>query len=235
MKAFRSQSPPRSLWGYLKYAVGEILLVVIGILIAVSINNWNEDNKKDRELLNIYAAVAEDLENDLTEINGSLALYDALSPIMKKVLGDSLTLADYQANPALGFLIFGFPEVHIDQRGYQLLNAFNSSNRQRDTLSTKIIDFYSDRIREIEVDDQLRADDFEDNFHHWKTNYSWWSDYIHNKNIFSGFVNYALDDPDYKGRVATFHFITYDIFLPELKLFKEGAQELLEDIAQRNE
>jgi len=30
---------------YLKYAIGEILLVVIGILIALSINNWNESKK----------------------------------------------------------------------------------------------------------------------------------------------------------------------------------------------
>ena len=29
---------------YLMYAIGEIVLVVIGILIALSINNWNEDN-----------------------------------------------------------------------------------------------------------------------------------------------------------------------------------------------
>lgn len=30
---------------YLKYAVGEILLVVIGILIALQVNNWNEQRK----------------------------------------------------------------------------------------------------------------------------------------------------------------------------------------------
>ena len=30
---------------YLKYAIGEIVLVVIGILIALQINNWNEDRK----------------------------------------------------------------------------------------------------------------------------------------------------------------------------------------------
>ena len=34
---------------YLVYAIGEIVLVVIGILIALSINNWNENNKlRDR-------------------------------------------------------------------------------------------------------------------------------------------------------------------------------------------
>jgi hypothetical protein len=38
---------------YLKYAIGEIVLVVIGILIALQINNWNENRKdrlKEREL-----------------------------------------------------------------------------------------------------------------------------------------------------------------------------------------
>jgi hypothetical protein len=31
---------------YFKYAIGEIILVVIGILIALSINNWNETQKE---------------------------------------------------------------------------------------------------------------------------------------------------------------------------------------------
>ena len=33
---------------YLLYAIGEIVLVVIGILIALQINNWNEDKKNNR-------------------------------------------------------------------------------------------------------------------------------------------------------------------------------------------
>ncbi len=34
---------------YFKYAIGEIVLVVIGILIALSINTWNENNKSEKE------------------------------------------------------------------------------------------------------------------------------------------------------------------------------------------
>ena len=40
---------------YFKYAIGEIVLVVIGILIALSINNWNEqrkNNTKEQQILN---------------------------------------------------------------------------------------------------------------------------------------------------------------------------------------
>ncbi|WP_296700584.1 DUF6090 family protein [Algoriphagus sp.] len=46
MLAENKFSKPASPTGmYLNYAVGEIILVVIGILIAVQINNWNEDQK----------------------------------------------------------------------------------------------------------------------------------------------------------------------------------------------
>jgi len=46
---------------YLLYAIGEIFLVVIGILIALSINNWNE-SRKNQELVSIYKT---ELINDL--------------------------------------------------------------------------------------------------------------------------------------------------------------------------
>lgn len=54
---------------YFKYAIGEIVLVVVGILIALQINNWNEDNK-DRHLENTYLnRLAEDLEKDLVDLD----------------------------------------------------------------------------------------------------------------------------------------------------------------------
>ena len=42
---------------YLKYAIGEIALVVIGILIALSINNWNEGRKQDENIKEIYSII----------------------------------------------------------------------------------------------------------------------------------------------------------------------------------
>lgn len=54
---------------YFKYAIGEILLVVIGILIALQINNWNEE-RKEKEILNSYLyLVLVNLETDLTSID----------------------------------------------------------------------------------------------------------------------------------------------------------------------
>lgn len=49
---------------YLKYAIGEIFLVVIGILIALQINNWNEDRKSRRAERDILNNIYENLGVD---------------------------------------------------------------------------------------------------------------------------------------------------------------------------
>jgi hypothetical protein len=47
---------------YIKYAIGEIILVVIGILIALSINNWNENRKDKLEESKYYCRILEDFQ-----------------------------------------------------------------------------------------------------------------------------------------------------------------------------
>ncbi|NCQ59013.1 MAG: hypothetical protein GW794_14435, partial [Flavobacteriales bacterium] len=46
---------------YLLYAIGEIILVVIGILIALQINNWNENRKNSNEEIAILQSLDKNL------------------------------------------------------------------------------------------------------------------------------------------------------------------------------
>src|SRR5210317_1876116 len=50
---------------YLLYAVGEILLVVIGILIALQVNNWNEARKRDKDRLELINSLSQDFKNQI--------------------------------------------------------------------------------------------------------------------------------------------------------------------------
>ena len=54
---------------YLKYAIGEIVLVVIGILIALSINNWNEERKDRIEELSALIDLKKEFESNRNDID----------------------------------------------------------------------------------------------------------------------------------------------------------------------
>ena len=53
---------------YINYAIGEIVLVVIGILIALSINNWNESRKNKLTESEYYCKLLADFELDRQNI-----------------------------------------------------------------------------------------------------------------------------------------------------------------------
>lgn len=53
---------------YLRYAIGEILLVVVGILIAVQINNWNENRKGSIVEIKYLKNLKHDLQSDSTDL-----------------------------------------------------------------------------------------------------------------------------------------------------------------------
>jgi hypothetical protein len=83
---------------YFKYAIGEIVLVVIGILIALQINNWNEA-RKDKLQMEVYVdSIKEDLAYDREELESSHTILkkqivagDQIIPIMES---DNHTVID---------------------------------------------------------------------------------------------------------------------------------------------
>ena len=62
---------------YLRYAIGEILLVVIGILIALSINNWNENRKNLSKKETLLKALQIEFSSNLTQLD-TVLYYDDL-------------------------------------------------------------------------------------------------------------------------------------------------------------
>ena len=71
---------------YVGYAIGEMVLVILGILIALEINNWNEERIEQQQIANFAHALVRDLEADLAmgaiikaEINVLIKKIDTLA------------------------------------------------------------------------------------------------------------------------------------------------------------
>jgi len=79
---------------YLKYAIGEIILVVIGILIALQINNWNENRKTDSIRDNYYHQILDDFDKETKYIQGAKERIDSS-------IASFETYKEYVKNPNL--------------------------------------------------------------------------------------------------------------------------------------
>ena len=71
---------------YLLYAIGEIILVVIGILIALQINNWNEKRVQQNILTNYYERMHEELESSRDNLVSFLKQLEELGSQNRKAL-----------------------------------------------------------------------------------------------------------------------------------------------------
>ena len=71
---------------YLKYAFGEILLVVIGILIALQINNWNEDRKAHKMAKANYLNLLTSLQQDSIDAQRALKANKTGMEALRKII-----------------------------------------------------------------------------------------------------------------------------------------------------
>jgi hypothetical protein len=82
---------------YLKYAIGEIVLVVIGIIIALQINNWNETRKDRAFEVKMLKEIHKALENDLESFERlviRMQKLDTATTIMAKHIYQQSTFQD---------------------------------------------------------------------------------------------------------------------------------------------
>jgi hypothetical protein len=83
---------------YFKYAIGEIILVVIGILIALQINNWNELRKQKLVEINILEGIRTDILKDTIDLNFNISAYSRYIKSDSIVLNHLINKKDLNQN-----------------------------------------------------------------------------------------------------------------------------------------
>ncbi|TXD54377.1 MULTISPECIES: DUF6090 family protein [unclassified Polaribacter] len=127
---------------YLKYAIGEIFLVVIGILIALQINNWNEAIKSSSTEVYVLTEVLSNLNEDaliLKEIIEQRQKAKTSVVAMLKYLQKEEINKDSLEKDVVNFLTFEryFPI----NNAYEILKA-NGLQLSNNLLTTKISRYY---------------------------------------------------------------------------------------------
>ncbi len=128
---------------YLLYAVGEILLVVIGILLALQVNNWNELQKEKKVEIKLLKEVQIDLEATMEEIIGD---YEA--HIQSQNSGNTFQRYLVENEIFNDTILMHYKHLSLDRQvypktsGYDLLQAKGMDIISNDSLRKEITDLY---------------------------------------------------------------------------------------------
>lgn len=150
---------------YLLYATGEIGLIIVGILIALQINNWNEQRIEQNEIrelaLNLYEALDRDLE-----------MLEPVEMQMRASIRQAQVLADYfrardvsdMDNAELFFLTrhIGYRPYGWNRAALEQLKSAGGLRRMRNReLAQRISDYdaLSQHLDQDYVEDELSARD----------------------------------------------------------------------------
>jgi hypothetical protein len=147
---------------YLIYAIGEIILVVIGILIAISLNNVNENRKdSDREitfLLRLKDDIKQDI-NDLSQKDSIAALRETTSNEALEVFYKANTVRDIITADSLFKLTWS--NILVNRKTYdELLNTSGIYIIKNKELRNQLTEYYTfietlqQFVREMNSDSQ---------------------------------------------------------------------------------
>jgi len=134
---------------YFKYAIGEIVLVVIGILIALQINTWNENQKHLKKEHIFLDEVLESLKRDLGRTkfiynNRALSKREAISTIIKDLSQTPL--------PADSILEKSFKKMTMtlsfiyDKGAYESLKSYGIDLVRDNSLRQHIVRIYENDL-----------------------------------------------------------------------------------------
>jgi len=128
---------------YLIYAVGEIVLVVIGILIALQIGQWNKESEIRELELTILKEISSNLNDDLNQIQGDISLMQVMDTACIKlkntIYSKNKLTADFSENASL---LRVMPHYQPNESGYDLLVSKGIATISNDSLRNSISTHY---------------------------------------------------------------------------------------------
>ena len=140
---------------YFKYAIGEIILVVIGILIALSINNWNQKNQLTKKEHTLLLEIKNDLIGTRNELKGDISTLNRLLVNSDSIIQYLDTIHYKEYDKSIFKLKMGsvFYNVKLYPRtiAYENLKSLGAELISNDSIRFHLTDIFDRRLPRIDL------------------------------------------------------------------------------------
>lgn len=236
MKIFRStrqnQIKKSNFSSYLLYAVGEIILVMIGILLAMQVNSWNEERKTKKQLNSILKAVSLDLQRDTLAANGITRFYDTIKKKSDLIIQKKLNRNTHAQCPECRSLVSIYQPFIFQKKGSELLKNFSDNNKvKNDTLVTNITQFYNSFDLLIQDSNTFIKEEVLKNIQTFKEK-DWFVEWSLGQTT-QEMIIYFTESEEYRKMVAANDILAGRNHKLFVSLYNQGAKKLLVKLEER--
>ena len=209
---------------YLLYAIGEIVLVVIGILIALQINNWNEKRKQEDKFTIIFKQIHKDLAFSIQESDDLIEKIRVRDSLIYLVLTNQITAEDYKQFPDLKFLAFYDEQFTIQNTGYS--NLIQNIDNLPDKFSSLLEGLGNVYINDKELvlkKNQSVYQFSEETVFNFFQDKDWYTDYSYFYILDDDIINFFLTDSSYRNILSSLQALVVENQLRFIFNFRTDA------------
>jgi Family of unknown function (DUF6090) len=132
---------------YFKYAIGEIVLVIVGILIALQVNNWNQKRIDTSSYNIILNSLVTDLENDVSELTNLITISKQQNKTISKII-NTIKIPKDSLVTVFNILCFTPESFTPNTSSFNILNNHGSFDLLKlKEVSTEVQSLYNSAIK----------------------------------------------------------------------------------------
>jgi hypothetical protein len=219
---------------YLLYTLGEIILVIIGILIALGINNWNQKKQLEKANLELQKKVLLQLDKDIKFIENFQKEIDSLNQTYLKVLGRDYDSSKLNDGSILSTVLFEVNTLALDR---QLNNLIENAKLDDSKASQELISLnsiYKLYMKDIDDIEGIIYEKMTANLSEIEKTQDWYSELITDFICRNDCIDYLLKDEGHKSRIASLRFLyvngygmIIDGFHDDLELARTSLEQII--------
>lgn len=214
---------------YFKYAIGEILLVVIGIMIALQANNWNEKRKTNNTIETLIDKVEDDVIADIKYVNNEIASCEERELMMQRILKKEVTKDDYRQFKYYEIL-FNYSDFNPNTENLDKLLALEETVKPDYLPIIKAIKSLRGRkkYKDLAWNDLQKA--FTDNIDYYTLSAKDFT-FRRDSSSIEKTINFYLTDSNYINRVNNYSIKNHNVLF-EMRIARAGLIKILVQIKQ---
>ncbi|MEZ4847274.1 MAG: hypothetical protein R3B93_01300 [Bacteroidia bacterium] len=228
-----SQIIGKDLKRYIPYALGELFLIVFGILVALYINNRNTSNQYEKQIDNNFQRVYTELEQNIETATIIINKLQEKDSLIYRVMSDSVKSADYYKDLNLAYLTLFYHNLSLEDKAFQnLINLAISDNSYQDELLNQLKELYSINENIKEDNKRMSAFVYEESLPFVAENTESFGDLTYQSQVKKDVVDFFMTSNEYKSYVSQYAIIAIKNQLRHNQKFLKMAKDVYADIGE---